>query len=266
MIRVAKFDQRPVATKTLPNNTNGRLELNILQAAQGHPNVIKLLHTEETPDNIILTMEAHTRTLLDVVADHPEGIPLPRVVRFFHQIISALQHLHKLSYIHGDVKLENVLIDETADDHIYLIDFGMSSPYTAGDALLRTNCGSVHYAAPEVWLGQPCEGPEVDVWALGVCLFLMITSYFPFGGDNSQEIWSEIKTRQLWKDGNLETEPMLFDLLTQMIHWNPLWRIKLAEIDTHPWMRAQQQTSTQFSPELADEPSPSMPSQQNLST
>ena len=239
MIQFAQHDTRLVAIKTLPNNVDAYLELEILRAAQGHPNVIKLLHTEETPDNIILTMEAYPRTLLDVVTDHPEGIPLPRVIHIFHQIIDALQHLHTLGYIHGDVKLENILIDEADDDHIYLIDFGMSSSYTPGVTHFRTNHGSVHYAAPEVWLCRPCEGPEVDVWALGVCLFLMVTSYFPFAGGNPQEVWSEIKTRQLWKDDTLKFEPVLFDLLTQMIHWNPRWRIKLAEIWVHPWMREQ---------------------------
>ena len=209
MIRFEKHNQRSVAVKTLPNNVNTQLELEILRAAQGHPNIINLVHTEETPDNIILTMEAYPRTLLDVITDHPEGLPLPRVVRIFRQILDALRHLHQLGYVHGDVKLENVLIDEADDDHIYLIDFGMSSSYIPGSALFCTNRGSRHYAAPEVWLGQSCEGPEVDVWALGVCLFLMVTSYFPFGGENPQEVWYEIKTRQLWKDDTLKSDPML---------------------------------------------------------
>jgi serine/threonine protein kinase len=245
MIRFEQPYQRSVAIKTLPNNIDGQLETKILYAAQGHPNIIKLLDVKEASDNIVMTMEAYPRTLLDVVSEHPEGIPMPRVARIFSQIVNGLQHLHKLGFIHGDVKLENIVIDEAADDHIYLIDFGMSSPYTPGSSLLRIKGGSPHYAAPEVWQCRPCEGPEVDVWALGVCLFLMVTSYFPFSGDNPEEVWKQIETCQLWKDDTLKSQPVLFDLLTQMNRWHLRWRIKLAEIEAHPWMRAQRQTESQ---------------------
>src|SRR3989338_11473909 len=73
--------------------------------------------------------------------------------------------------------------------------------------------------------------------ALGVCLFLMVTSFFLFGGTNPTEIWSEIRLGTLWKNQMLEQEPMLHDLLKQMLNWDIRWRIRLSEIPQHPWMR-----------------------------
>src|SRR3989338_3865630 len=131
-------------------------------------------------------MPHYPQTLLNLLDSSLDGLSLPRVKHIFFQLLSALEHIHAHHFVHHDIKLENILID--ANDHIYLIDFGYARPYAPGLRANNGQHGSSHYAAPEIWLQQPREGPEVDVWAAGVCLYLLVTGYFPFGGPRSQRL------------------------------------------------------------------------------
>src|SRR3989338_2921131 len=224
-----------IAVKSLPITLESIRELQILRAAQGHPNVIELLRATVTMTQVILYMEHHPRTLLDLISEFPDGLPLSRVRVIFHQILSGLTHIHRIGYVHHDLKLENILID--GDDHVYLIDFGLSQPYTPGRYDSCHDVGSAHYAAPEIWLRKPYEGPEVDVWAAGVCLFLLVTGFFPFGGSTTQEIWHSIQARVLWKNDTLEKIMLLFDLLQRMLQFDHKHRFSLIQISQHPWLR-----------------------------
>lgn len=92
-------------------------------------------------------------------------------------------------------KAENLLLDSNLD--IKIADFGFSNHYDP-DAKLDTFCGSppyaIHcfvtyrYAAPELFQGRRYTGPEVDIWSLGVILYVLTTGCLPFDGKNLQEM------------------------------------------------------------------------------
>ena len=142
-------------------------------------------------------MPHYPQTLLNLLDSSLDGLSLPRVKHIFFQLLSALEHIHAHHFVHHDIKLENILID--ANDHIYLIDFGYARPYAPGLRANNGQHGSSHYAAPEIWLQQPREGPEVDVWAAGVCLYLLVTGYFPFGGPRSQRLGKRSRRKRCIK-------------------------------------------------------------------
>ncbi|XP_063775390.1 uncharacterized protein LOC134910929 [Pseudophryne corroboree] len=85
-----------------------------------------------------------------------------------------------LAIIGKDLKIENFLLDE--NDNIKIVDFGLSNTMKShglSPELLKTQCGSPAYAAPEL-LANKKYGPKVDVWSIGVSMFAMLTGTLPF--------------------------------------------------------------------------------------
>ncbi|VDN27470.1 unnamed protein product [Dibothriocephalus latus] len=107
----------------------------------------------------------------------------------FWQVVCAIDYCHKSGIVHRDLKAENLLID--ADFKIKVADFGFSNFFHA-DQLLTTHCGSPQYAAPELFKGEPYDGPLVDVWSLGVILYILVCGSFPFPGESLGDIRSQV--------------------------------------------------------------------------
>ncbi|KAJ3273197.1 hypothetical protein HDV01_004699 [Terramyces sp. JEL0728] len=150
-----------------------------------HPNVIKLYEVIETKSTVFLVMEyASGGELYDYLVVH--GKMKEKEARAkFRQILSAVSYCHKKRVIHRDLKAENLLLDANLD--IKIADFGFSNYYDP-DSKLDTFCGSPPYAAPELFQGRRYTGPEVDVWSLGVILYVLTTGCLPFDGKNLQEM------------------------------------------------------------------------------
>ena len=123
-------------------------EIHILRRIR-HPNIIQLYDIIETKRQLFLITEYVTGgELFDYIVTK-QKLPEAEACKFFQQIISGIEYLHKLSIVHRDLKPENLLLDYNST--IKIIDFGLSNTYKEGEAL-KTACGSPCYAAPEVIL------------------------------------------------------------------------------------------------------------------
>ena len=150
--------------------------------------------------------------------------------KFFQQIISGIEYLHKLQVVHRDLKPENLLLD--SNKNIKIVDFGLSNFYEKNQ-LLSTPCGSPCYAAPEMVAGKKYYGLMVDIWSSGIILFAMLCGYLPFDEDNNELLYKKIQAGDYQIPCNLSINAN--DFLKKILHVDPIRRFNIQQIKEHPW-------------------------------
>jgi serine/threonine protein kinase len=96
--------------------------------------------------------------------------------RLFHQILLAVQYIHQLGFAHNDIKAENIVLD--LEGNVKLIDFGFAKgKEIAGD---NEKCGTLAYAPPEMLTSGSYDPQAVDIWSLGILLYVMVIGAFPY--------------------------------------------------------------------------------------
>ncbi|XP_071601584.1 MAP/microtubule affinity-regulating kinase 3 isoform X15 [Heliangelus exortis] len=198
-----------------------------------HPNIVKLFEVIETEKTLYLIMEyASGGEVFDYLVAH--GRMKEKEARAkFRQIVSAVQYCHQKHIVHRDLKAENLLLD--ADMNIKIADFGFSNEFTVGNKL-DTFCGSPPYAAPELFQGKKYDGPEVDVWSLGVILYTLVSGSLPFDGQNLKELRERVLRGKYRIPFYMSTD--CENLLKRFLVLNPTKRGTLEQIMKDRWINA----------------------------
>uniref|UniRef100_A0A3Q3N7S9 non-specific serine/threonine protein kinase n=1 Tax=Mastacembelus armatus TaxID=205130 RepID=A0A3Q3N7S9_9TELE len=129
------------------------------------------------------------------------------------------------------VQAENLLLD--ADANIKIADFGFSNEFTLGNKL-DTFCGSPPYAAPELFQGKKYDGPEVDVWSLGVILYTLVSGSLPFDGQNLKELRERVLRGKYRVPFYMSTD--CEGILRRFLVLNPAKRCTLEQVMKDKWI------------------------------
>lgn len=168
--------------------------------------------------------------MLDYIVAHG-SLKEKHTRKFARGIASALDYCHRNNVVHRDLKIENIMINRKGD--IKVIDFGLSNLYSP-KSLLKTYCGSLYFAAPELLCAKPYVGPEVDIWSFGIVLYVLVCGKVPFDDQSVSVLHEKIKKGHVQYPDFLSKD--LVGLLSSMLQVDPTKRASLYEVISHPWI------------------------------
>lgn len=213
-----------------------RREVQIMSSVR-HPNIVHIYEVFENSEKMILVMEYCSGGELYDYLSQKKVLQEDEARRLFRQIATAVYYCHIHKICHRDLKLENVLLDDTGSAKI--ADFGLSNVFKE-TSLLSTFCGSPLYASPEIVKGTPYIGPEVDCWSLGVLLYTLVYGAMPFDGSNFKRLVRQISNGDYYEPRNPSSaSPLIRDMLTV----DPLKRADITYICDNPWVNTGCETS-----------------------
>jgi calcium/calmodulin-dependent protein kinase I len=204
-----------------------------------HDNIIKLKEVYETPTDFNLILElCHGGELFDRIVQM-EAYNEQQAAEAFSHMLEAMGHCHRLNIVHRDLKPENLIYRAPMPDMILkLADFGLAQQVSP-EELLHDKSGTPGYVAPEMLKGE-LYGKPVDMWALGVILYILLCGFPPFYEDDTSELFKIIKKGEYeffepyWDEVSDEAK----DLVSKLLVVDPEKRYTAVQAKEHPWMKA----------------------------
>lgn len=227
-----------------------KAEVDILTKCD-HPNVVKMYAVYETDTHLFLCLELLTGgELFDRIISKGHYSE-EDARRLTVTLLEATKYLHAQGIAHRDLKPENILLkDDTEDAAIKITDFGLSKIFAddlAGEVVMKTACGTPGYVAPEV-LTHEIYSEQVDMWSIGVIVYILLCGFPPFYGDNDAQMFKKIKAGQYkfltpyWDPISADAK----DFVSKLLLVDPKKRLNSTDALNHPWVRAAQASSNLF--------------------
>ena len=218
-----------------------RTEIDVMKLCH-HPNVVHLLDHFENAEYIFIVMEyIRGGRLTDYMKEKKFNFSEKRAAELIYEIAVGVKYLHKYGIIHRDLKPDNIMLTEANDKgHIKIMDFGLSKILGKKEKT-SDGFGTLTFVSPEVLIRKPYN-KEIDIWSIGVILYLMLSGDLPFDDeeDDEQKIAKSIVFNEvefpLKKFGNKSKE--VIDLIKRCLTKEPKDRIKVDEIIKSDWIKA----------------------------
>ena len=199
-----------------------------------HINVLKLYKTMQTHSRIYFVLELAPKGNLLNVLNIRKRLSVEEIRVISAQIISALLYMHSKGIIYGDLKAENILLDDKGI--VKLCDFNLSGTKSILNETLQ---GTVCYIAPEIIEGRN-RTPKSDFWSLGVLVYLLFFRKYPFKNTNQTELFFNIINRNIEMDISSNKAPNSFkQFILSLLTKNPNKRIgnNIQEFVKHPFFK-----------------------------
>eukprot|EP01103_Thecamoeba_quadrilineata_P021067 TRINITY_DN941_c0_g1_i3.p1 TRINITY_DN941_c0_g1~~TRINITY_DN941_c0_g1_i3.p1 ORF type:complete len:701 (-),score=131.14 TRINITY_DN941_c0_g1_i3:521-2623(-) len=219
---------------------NLKREILIMKTLQ-HPNIVKLFDVFMDPTKyyLILELMPNCKELYENIIER--GYYSESSARHvIAQILHGLDYLHSRGIAHRDLKPENILCakDSTRPNReiVKLTDFGFAKIFA--DDKLVTAVGSPNYAAPELFTGMPCYERSIDMWSIGVIIYVILCGYPPFNGENLADLTKKILVAHYEFDD--DPWPVVSDsakdLIQHLIVKEPSRRYSTKNCLNHDWI------------------------------
>jgi len=213
-------------------------EIDILQHCH-HPYIIRLIDHFETGDHTYLILEyIKGGDLGEYSKKLSYNFSEEHAANIMNQIAKGIKYLHLFGIFHKDLKPNNIMITQQDTNGIIKIcDFGLSQ-ILSGNEKTKSIAGTPNYISPEIFMGIP-HNKEVDIWALGVILYFLLSGKLPFQGKTEKEIAIKIVKEELKfdKDHWENKSQTVQDLIKSCLQKSKERRININDFIDHPWFK-----------------------------
>ena len=193
-----------------------------------HDNIVKFEHYFEDNDNVYILMELCTNQTMHELLKRRKYLTELEVQYYIFQLIKALKYLHQLKIIHRDLKLANLFLSDTLQ--LKLGDFGLATKIEFEGERKRSLCGTPNYIAPEILDGKRGHSFEVDIWSLGVIIYILLIGKPPFETNNKKETYKRIRLKNYSFPQNAKISQPAKELIQNILVLEPHKRPTLDEI------------------------------------
>jgi len=239
---IHKKDGSKVAIKVIQKTTVAGEDIKLLRReitnlkTLDHPNILKLYEVYEDKQQFYLVMElVQGKELFDKIVERGQYSERD-ASHITRQFVSAIEYLHSKGIAHRDLKPENILsVGSGEKEVIKVADFGLSKNF--GDEKMMTSCGSPGYVAPEV---LECEtyDKSVDMWSIGVILYILLVGYPPFYADSDPALFKKIMACDYsFGEGWDVVSESAKDLIKHLLVKDPKQRFNAGQALNHPWLK-----------------------------
>lgn len=211
-----------------------RMEIEI-QRKLNHENILKSYDYFEDSSNTYIVLELCPHQSIKHLLRKKKTMTEVETASIIREIVNGLIYLHDNRIIHRDLKLENFLIGK--DGHIKIADFGLSTRLEYDDQRRFTVCGTPNYLSPEI-LCSSSKGHsyEVDIWAIGVCAFALLTGKPPFETKKLKSTYEHIRSCSYSFPPELRLSFVAKDFVRSILQINPEVRPSAIELSLHPFL------------------------------
>ena len=196
-----------------------------------HPSVTKILETFESENYMLIIMEYISGGNLQNFVKKRRKLCEKTAKILFRQIIQGIKYIHSRGIVHRDIKLENILLD--LNNIIKICDFGVGK-LIKPNTILKDQCGTPVYMAPEIIKGEGYRGFPVDIWSAGVALYIMLSGNLPFNKDKEHNLEYSILHKNIKEIPDVSDEAN--NLLKNILEKDPNKRFTENQILEHSWM------------------------------
>lgn len=167
-------------------------------------------------------------------------------------LLDALKYCHAMGIVHRDIKPENLLYEnEKPDAKIKIADFGLAKLLSEESMLMHTACGTPGYVAPEILKGLAYDS-EVDLWSIGIVLYILLCGFPPFYNENTVKLYECIKKGSFeypspfWDNVSEDAK----DLINRLLVVDPKKRLTAIDALNHNWITGKSDNTIKIQDEM----------------
>jgi tRNA A-37 threonylcarbamoyl transferase component Bud32 len=193
-----------------------------------HPSLAQLYRVLQDTSRVYIVQEFCGTTSLSQYTSNRK-LNEKKVRTIFQQIVQGVSYMHGKGFSHRDLKFSNILINDVG--LIKIVDFGFACENLKRQ---RIFCGTPSYMSPELVKKKEYYAEYVDLWALGVILYKLITNEYPFGACNDKDLERRIEQMKFTSVWVGRSQPK--GLIDELLKFTPHERLSAQDTLNHAWM------------------------------